>query len=149
VTERLELDACADFFTTGDAEKLAYCASRRVVDARSRFGPVATVVDGGSPVEMRTNQRGPRCPGVQRLMVEGGGMVHTQFLTGQPRRRAAARRRALLRRRLRATRFVNDGRFPWNPSRRATLAEVAPDRRHGAAALALCVAVTEAEPAVV
>ena len=30
VTERVELDACADFFTTGDAEKLVYCASPRV-----------------------------------------------------------------------------------------------------------------------
>src|SRR6202007_255047 len=30
VTERVELDACADFFTTGDTEKLVYCASRRV-----------------------------------------------------------------------------------------------------------------------
>ena len=53
VTERVELDPCADFFTTGDVEKLVYCASPRVVDARSRLGPVATVVDGGQPMEMR------------------------------------------------------------------------------------------------
>src|SRR5205085_7548396 len=30
VTERVELDACADFFTAGDGEKLVYCTSRRV-----------------------------------------------------------------------------------------------------------------------
>ncbi len=54
VTERVELDPRADFFTTGDTEKLVYCASPRVPDARSRLGPVATVVDGGQPVEMRT-----------------------------------------------------------------------------------------------
>src|SRR5207237_7446080 len=47
VTERVELDARADFFTTGDTEKLVYCASTRVVDARGRLGPLATVVDGG------------------------------------------------------------------------------------------------------
>ncbi len=57
-------------------------------------------------------------------MVEGGGSVHTQFLTadlvdelhlvvapffvGDPRGR----------------RFVGDGSFPWNPDRRATLADV-------------------------
>ena len=62
--------------------------------------------------------------GVRRLMVEGGGSVHTQFLTadladelhlvvapffvGDPR----------------ARRFVGDGRFPWNPDRRADLADV-------------------------
>ena len=28
VTGRAELDACADFFATGDTEKLVYCASR-------------------------------------------------------------------------------------------------------------------------
>ena len=53
VTERVDLDACSDFFTTGDAEKLVYCPSPRVADARSRLGPVATVVDAGRPVEMR------------------------------------------------------------------------------------------------
>ena len=54
VTGRAELDARADFFTAGDAEKLVYCASPRVADARSRLGPVATVVDGGDTVAMRT-----------------------------------------------------------------------------------------------
>ena len=46
VTDRVELDACADFFTTGDTEKLVYCPSPRVPEARSRLGSVATVVDG-------------------------------------------------------------------------------------------------------
>src|SRR3954467_7796128 len=41
VTERVDLDACADFFTAGDAEKLVYCASQRGVDARPRLGPGA------------------------------------------------------------------------------------------------------------
>src|SRR5476649_1126127 len=69
VTERVELDACAEFFTTGDTEKLVYCASPRVVDARSRLGPVATVVDGGQPVEMRRISEDLGARGVQRLMV--------------------------------------------------------------------------------
>jgi hypothetical protein len=32
-----ELDARADFFTVGDAEKIVYCASPRVTDARKRL----------------------------------------------------------------------------------------------------------------
>src|SRR5204862_482183 len=52
-TERVELDAGVDFCTTGDTEKLVYVASGRVGDARSRLEPVATVVDGGEPMEMR------------------------------------------------------------------------------------------------
>ena len=62
--------------------------------------------------------------GVRRLLVEGGGTTHTQFLAddladelhlvvapffvgGGP-----------------ATRFLGDGQFPWHPGRRAPLAEV-------------------------
>src|SRR5947209_19834192 len=81
VTERVELDPNADFFTTGEIEKLVYCASPRVLDARSRLGTVATVVDAGQPVEMRTVSEDLGARGVHRLMVEGGGKVHTQFLT--------------------------------------------------------------------
>src|SRR3954470_6701269 len=36
VTERLDLDAHADFFTTGDCEKLVYTSTLRVADARAR-----------------------------------------------------------------------------------------------------------------
>jgi 5-amino-6-(5-phosphoribosylamino)uracil reductase len=125
VTKRVELDPCADFFTTGEAEKLVYCASPGVVDARARLGTVATVVDGGRRVKMRSLSEDLGARGVQRLMVEGGGNVHTQFLTDNdlvdelqlvvaPFFVGDSR----------ATRFVSDGRFPWNPSRRATLAEV-------------------------
>ena len=56
VTGRGELDPDADFFAAGDAEKLVYCTSERALDARSRLGPVATVLDGGQTVDMRTNQ---------------------------------------------------------------------------------------------
>jgi 5-amino-6-(5-phosphoribosylamino)uracil reductase len=124
VTERLELDPGADFFTTGDNEKLVYCTSPRVVDARTRLGEVATVVDGGQHVQMRrlTEDLGAR--GVQRLMVEGGGMVHTQFLTDDLADELQLVVAPVFVGDSRATRFVGDGRFPWNPGRRATLADV-------------------------
>ena len=124
VTERLELDPSADFFTTGDNEKLVYCTSPRVVDARSRLGEVATVVDGGQRVQMRrlTEDLGAR--GVQRLMVEGGGMVHTQFLTDDLADELQLVVAPVFVGDSRATRFVGDGRYPWNPARRATLADV-------------------------
>jgi 5-amino-6-(5-phosphoribosylamino)uracil reductase len=124
VTERAKLDAGADFFTCGEAEKLVYCASATAADASRRLGSVATVVDGGQPVDLRWLSEDLRARGVRRLMVEGGGTVLTQFLTadlvdelqlviapffvGEP----AARR------------LVDAGRFPWHPDRRATLAQV-------------------------
>ena len=81
VTERGRLDPCSNFFTTGDCEKLVYCASRAVALRRRRLGQVATVVDGGQPVDLRWMVEDLHDRGVRRLMVEGGGRVHTQFLT--------------------------------------------------------------------
>jgi 5-amino-6-(5-phosphoribosylamino)uracil reductase len=124
VTEQVELDACADFFTAGDAEKLVYCTSARLADARARLGPVATIVDGGQPVEMRTIVEDLGDRGVGRLMVEGGGKVHTQFLTDNLADELQLVVAPFFVGDSRAPRFVRDGRFPWNPERRATLAEV-------------------------
>src|SRR3954469_23949139 len=53
VTGRADLDACANFFAAGDSEKIVYCASGAVDDAEARLGKVATVVDGGHPVDLQ------------------------------------------------------------------------------------------------
>jgi 5-amino-6-(5-phosphoribosylamino)uracil reductase len=124
VTCRAKLDACMNFFTTGDAEKLVYCASATVAQARDRLGSVATVVDGGQPVDMRRLSEDLYARGVQRLMVEGGGMVHTQFLTADLADELHLVVAPFFVGDSRARRFVGDGRFPWNPERRARLAEV-------------------------
>ena len=124
VTERLDLDPRADFFTVGDIEKLVYCATPRVPDARSRLGTVATVIDGGQKVDMRSLSEDLGARGVQRLMVEGGGKVHTQFLTDNLVDELQLVAAPFFVGDSRATRFVSDGHFPWNPGRRATLAEV-------------------------
>ena len=124
VTERMELDGRADFFTKGDTQKLVYVASRRVLDARSRLGRAATVVDGGHPVEMRTVSENLAARGVERLLVEGGGKVHTQFLTDNLADELQLVVAPFFVGDARAPRFVSDGRFPWNPDRRATLADV-------------------------
>jgi 5-amino-6-(5-phosphoribosylamino)uracil reductase len=124
VTERVELDARAAFFATGETEKLVYCTSERVPHARSRLGPVATVLDGGQPVHMRRLSEDLGDRGVQRLMVEGGGTVHTQFLTANLVDELQLVVAPFFVGDSRAPRFVRDGRFPWNPNRRATLSEV-------------------------
>jgi 5-amino-6-(5-phosphoribosylamino)uracil reductase len=124
VTRQAELDAGADFFTTGETEKLVYCARSRVGDARARLGPVATVVDGGHSVEMRRLSNDLASRGVERLLVEGGGNVHTQFLTDDLVDELQLVIAPVFVGDSQAPRFVRDGRFPWNPARRATLAEV-------------------------
>jgi len=123
LTEGGCLDPGNNFFTTGDSEKLVYCASRSVARVRSRLAGVATVVDAGESVDPADLAGDLHTRGVRRLMVEGGGRIHTQFLTrdladelhlvvapffvGDPL----------------AHRFVGTGAFPWNPGHRAHLAE--------------------------
>jgi 5-amino-6-(5-phosphoribosylamino)uracil reductase len=124
VTERVELNAEADFFTTGETEKLVYCASPRVPAARSRLGPMATVIDAGQPVKMRRISEDLAARGVRRLMVEGGGQVHTQFLTDDLADELQLVVAPFFVGDSRAPRFVSDGLFPWHPGRRATLAAV-------------------------
>jgi 5-amino-6-(5-phosphoribosylamino)uracil reductase len=124
VTESAKLDARANFFTVGDTEKLVYCASATVDEARDRLGSVATVVDGGAPVDMQSLTEDLYSRGVERLMVEGGGIVHTQFLSGDLADELQLVVAPFFVGDSRARRFVGDGRFPWNPDRRATLADV-------------------------
>ncbi len=126
VTCGADLDPCADFFATGDSEKLVYCASRSVAKARGRLGDVATVVDGGQPVDLRRMSEDLRDRGVRRLMVEGGGIVHTQFLTGDLVDELQLVVAPFFVGDSRASRFVGDGQFPFHPGRRARLAEVRP-----------------------
>jgi 5-amino-6-(5-phosphoribosylamino)uracil reductase len=124
VTERADLDAESNFFTAGEVEKLVYTSSARVADARRRLGRAATIVDAGRRVRMRRLCDDLADRGVERLMVEGGGIVHTQFLAGDLVDELQLVVAPFFVGDSRAPRFVTDGRFPWHAGRRATLAEV-------------------------
>lgn len=124
VTGRAKLDPGANFFTLGDSAKLVYCASSAVAEARDQLEPFATVVRVDEPVDMRWISEDLHARGVRRLMVEGGGTVHTQFLTAGLADELNLAIAPFFVGQSAARRFVDDGRFPWNPHRRATLAEV-------------------------
>ena len=124
VSERVDLDADSNFFTAGEAEKLIYTSTGRVRDARERLGPVATIVDAGRRVRMRRLAGDLADRGVERLMVEGGGVVHTQFLADDLVDELQLVVAPFFIGDSRAPRFVTDGRFPWHAGHRATLAGV-------------------------
>lgn len=124
VTGRAELDPSARFFVTGTVEKLVYCASAALAGARKRLGRVATVVDAGETVDLRWLMADLRARGVGRLMVEGGGTMHTQFLTAGLADELHLVIAPFFVGDSRAPRFVQDGGFPWGPDHRAVLAEV-------------------------
>jgi len=124
VTGRAKLDPGAHFFTAGDSEKLVYCASATVREARDLLGSAATVVDGGPRVDMRRMSEDLYDRGVRRLMVEGGGMILTQFLTDSLADELHLVIAPFFVGESLAPRFVSDGRFPWNPDQPASLEEV-------------------------
>jgi len=123
VTEGGCLDPGNNFFTTGDSEKLVYCASRSVARVRSRLAGVATVVDAGESVDPADLAGDLHVRGVRRLMVEGGGRIHTQFLTRDLADELHLVVAPFFVGDSRAHRFVGTGAFPWNPGHRAHLAE--------------------------
>lgn len=122
LTGRADLDAAGAFFTAGAAEKVVYCDSGALPEARSRLGRVATVVDGGRPVDVRRLLEDLHHRGVQRLLVEGGGSVHTQLLTADLADELHLGVAPVFVGTQRARRFVGDGDFPGTPGRRARLA---------------------------
>jgi len=124
ITRRGDLDPNADFFTAGEADKLVYCPHQGVQRVRTRLGQAATVLDGGTSVDMRAVSEDLAARGHTRLMVEGGGIVHTQFLTSDLVDELQLVIAPLFVGDSRARRFVDDGQFPWNPGQRATLAGV-------------------------
>lgn len=123
LTARGNLDPDARFFTTGESPKLVYCASPVVRELADRLDGRAEVIDAGDPVDLPAALADLARRGIRRLMVEGGGDVHTRFLTsglvdelhlvvapffvGDPA----------------APRFVQPGVFPQNPKHPMRLAE--------------------------
>jgi len=121
-----ELDPGARFFTVGTVDKVVYTTTTAARRVRDRLGSVATVVDGGTDITAPWMLEDLATRGVQRLMVEGGGTIHTMLLTagvvdelhlvvapffvGDPA----------------APRFVEPGTFPQNPTHHMTLAESRP-----------------------
>ncbi|KAB2371043.1 RibD family protein [Actinomadura montaniterrae] len=119
-----DLDPGARFFTTGESPKLVYAPSGTAAELAGRLDGLGEVVDAGEPLELAAVLADLSARGVRRLMVEGGGAVHTLFLTsgvvdelqlvvapffvGDPS----------------APRFVRSGVFPQSPERPMRLAEI-------------------------
>jgi 5-amino-6-(5-phosphoribosylamino)uracil reductase len=124
LTRCADLDPGARFFADDGAEKLVYCTSPVVEGARSRIGHRATVVDAGNSCDLHGVWADLAARGVRRLMVEGGGTVHTQVLAADLADELQLVVAPFFVGSSRATRFVGDAAFPFNPQRRAELAEV-------------------------
>lgn len=126
VTNRAKLAPEAHFFTAGSGPKLVYCASDTLAMAEEQLGALATVVDGGRPVELARVSADLNRRGVRRLMVEGGGEVHTQFITENLADELHLVVAPVFVGNQQATRFVSPGSFPFTGAERARLVETRP-----------------------
>ncbi|MEU1973027.1 dihydrofolate reductase family protein [Microbacterium sp. NPDC019599] len=124
VTASGSIPADAAFFREGDAEKLVYCPRAAAPALAAKLGATATVVglDGGE-VAMADVVGDLAGRGIRRLMVEGGGHVHTQFLCEGLADELQLVVAPFFVGESRAPRFVESGHFPWTAKHRATLAE--------------------------
>lgn len=119
-----DLDPSSKFFSTGDGDKLVYVPSAAVSKASASVGRVSTIVDAGPKVDPAfiLDDLGDR--GVKRLMVEGGGRIHTLFLSSDLADEIHLVVAPFFIGDSIAPRFVGDAAYPQSPSRRMTLAEV-------------------------
>lgn len=124
VTATGDLDPQAAFFTDGDTTKLVYCPSSEANLIARRLGSTATVVGLGEAVTMADLLGDLSRRGINRLMVEGGGTVLTQFLAADLADELHLAVAPLFVGDRRAPRLVGDGTFPWAGDRRAKLAGV-------------------------
>jgi 5-amino-6-(5-phosphoribosylamino)uracil reductase len=130
VTRRGDLPATAAFFTAGltadEPDRFVYCPAPAADDVRARLGAVATVVGtgAGGDVDVAGVLEDLSARGINRVMVEGGGSILTQFLTAALADELHLVVAPLFVGDSRAPRLVGDGRFPWNARRRALLAGV-------------------------
>jgi 5-amino-6-(5-phosphoribosylamino)uracil reductase len=125
ITASGDLDPELKFWHHG-GDKVVYCPDSVMEKARTTLDGLADVVGTGPAVDFGSMLDDLGARGVNHLMVEGGGTIHTRFLTqgladeihlaiapifvGDPD----------------APKFVNAGDFPGGSTRRMKVAEVRP-----------------------
>lgn len=119
-----DVDPASKFFSTGDIDKIVYVPTAAVDKATAAVGAVSNVVDAGQEVDLGFLLDDLARRGVKRLMIEGGGTIHTQFLAAGLADEIHLVVAPFFVGDSRAPRFVSDAAFPQNPANRMQLAEV-------------------------
>ena len=124
VTGSGALDPGASFFTTGAAAKIVYVGSGALERTRQRLGSLAELVDAGAPLDLHRVLGDLRERGVERLLVEGGGSILTQFLTGALADELRVAVAPFFVGDGKAPRMAGEGDYPWDSRHHARLVRV-------------------------
>ncbi|MBP2355061.1 5-amino-6-(5-phosphoribosylamino)uracil reductase [Kribbella aluminosa] len=119
-----DFDPASKFFSAGDVDKVVYVPTSAVGTATAAVGAVSNVVGTGEKVDLGfvLDDLGRR--GVRRLMIEGGGTIHTQFLAAGLADEIHLVVAPFFVGDSTAPRFVGEATFPQSPANRMHLAEV-------------------------
>ncbi|MZE70929.1 dihydrofolate reductase family protein [Streptomyces sp. SID5789] len=123
VTRTGDLDTDLRFWHVG-GEKLVITADHAVEQARAGLGDLADVVGIGPDLDWGRvlDELGRR--GIRRLMVEGGGSIHTQLMAADLADEVHLALAPLLVGQPGAPRFLGDAGYPGGPSARMRVLEV-------------------------
>ncbi|WP_280255107.1 RibD family protein [Nocardia wallacei] len=124
VTATGELDPELRFFHTG-GDKLVYTTDRGAARSAGPLAGLAEVVSLGASVDFGALLEDLGRRGVGRLMVEGGGHIHTAFLATDLADELLMVVAPVLVGDSAAPRFLRPADFPGGPRRRMELADVA------------------------
>ncbi|MEQ4721670.1 dihydrofolate reductase family protein [Nonomuraea sp. B19D2] len=123
ITTSGDLDPDLRFWHSG-GEKVVYCPDAAAAKLRLTLHDLADVVNLGPTVDLGRMLDDLASRGVRRLMVEGGGTIHTQFLTQGLADEIHLAIAPIFVGDSNAPRFVNPGNFPGGTGHRMALAEV-------------------------
>jgi 5-amino-6-(5-phosphoribosylamino)uracil reductase len=124
VTRTGDLDPTAQVFTTDDAVTIVYSPTSAADPLQERLRGRAEVIGLGTHVDLRRVSEDLSARGVDRLLVEGGATITTQFITGDLADQLDLVVAPFFVGDERAQRFVGPGSFPWSVQHRAALADV-------------------------
>ncbi|GAB3751930.1 RibD family protein [Microlunatus parietis] len=114
------------FFTAGDVEKLVYCPSEAATKTTALLAENSSVIviDAGESLDLSRILTDLAARGIERLMVEGGQTMHTQFLTAGLVDELQLVVAPFFVGNSQAPRFVADGKYPWTSDNRMELEAV-------------------------
>lgn len=123
ITNGGDIDPDAKFFATGDVEKIVYTTDSASESLTKLLGDAATVVAVGATLAPEAVLADLGTRGVRRLMVEGGGTIHTLFLSAGLADELHLVLAPFFVGDSAAPRFVSPGTFPQDPAHRMRLEE--------------------------